>query len=75
MRVGSRVELKAVGEHVVSFGRIKGGRRMKSVKCYHCEKYFPVELAVYFPFGSSDDPFRPLCPDCSALAEGESSEQ
>ncbi len=47
----------------------------KAVKCYHCEQPFPEKLASYFPHGSSGDPFRPVCPNCVALVEGESSER
>lgn len=41
------------------------------VKCYHCGLAVRTELATYFPFGMSDDPFRPLCPGCAGMFEGE----
>ena len=38
--------------------------------CYQCERWFPKILATYFPFGMSDNPFKPLCQSCSDLIEG-----
>jgi len=42
---------------------------IQKLVCYQCERWFPKILATYFPFGMSDDPFRPLCPACSDLIE------
>jgi hypothetical protein len=42
---------------------------MKKIECYQCELWFLEMYAAYFPFGMSDNPFKPLCPTCSDLIE------